>query len=122
MGAAIQRRAQAIEETKPDAVRRTIPFSYVLRPAAFFAPDNLLAISATGQHPGASRPVVITSEQTSNLLSLLDRGARIQPTSDQMFNYYRGQFRDWMRYAGMVETGDVRSSQNIDEVIYGQKD
>ena len=27
----------------------------------------------------------------------------------------------WMRYAGMVETGDPRSSQRIDEVVYGQK-
>lgn len=114
LGAAIQRRAQAIEETKPIAMRRTIPFSYVLRPASFFAPDNLLAISATGQHPGASRPVVITSEQTSNLLSLLDRGARIQPTSDQMFNYYRGQFRDWMRYAGMGDPTRSRGFADFD--------
>ena len=30
--------------------------------------------------------------------------------------------RPWMRYAGMVESGDARSSQHIDEVIYGQKD
>jgi hypothetical protein len=28
----------------------------------------------------------------------------------------------WMRYAGMVETGDPRSSQTIDEVVYGHKD
>jgi hypothetical protein len=28
----------------------------------------------------------------------------------------------WMRYAGFVETGDARSSQNIDELVYGQKD
>jgi hypothetical protein len=27
----------------------------------------------------------------------------------------------WMRYAGMVESGDSRSSQRIDEVVYGQK-
>jgi hypothetical protein len=30
--------------------------------------------------------------------------------------------RPWMRYAGMVETGDPRSSQRIDDVVYGQKD
>jgi hypothetical protein len=30
--------------------------------------------------------------------------------------------RPWMRYAGMVESGDPRSSQRIDEVVYGQKD
>lgn len=27
----------------------------------------------------------------------------------------------WMRYAGMIESGDPMSSQRIDEVIYGQK-
>jgi len=28
----------------------------------------------------------------------------------------------WMKYAGFVETGDRRSSQSIDEIVYGQKD
>ena len=27
----------------------------------------------------------------------------------------------WMRYAGMVESGDPQSSRNIDDVVYGQK-
>jgi hypothetical protein len=27
----------------------------------------------------------------------------------------------WMRYAGMVETGDSKSSQNIDDVVPGRK-
>ena len=27
----------------------------------------------------------------------------------------------WMRYAGMIESGDRSSSQNIDDVVYGQK-
>ena len=26
----------------------------------------------------------------------------------------------WMRYAGMVESGDAASSQKLDDVIYGQ--
>lgn len=30
--------------------------------------------------------------------------------------------KPWMRYAGMVETGDTRSSQHIDEIVYGQKE
>jgi hypothetical protein len=29
--------------------------------------------------------------------------------------------KPWMRYAGMVESGDPRSSQNIDDVVYGRK-
>jgi hypothetical protein len=30
--------------------------------------------------------------------------------------------KPWMRYAGMVESGEPRSSQNIDDVVYGRKD
>jgi Ribbon-helix-helix protein, copG family len=28
----------------------------------------------------------------------------------------------WMKYAGLVATGDPASSQSIDEIVYGQKD
>jgi hypothetical protein len=28
----------------------------------------------------------------------------------------------WMKFAGFVETGDARSSQSVDEIVYGQKD
>lgn len=28
----------------------------------------------------------------------------------------------WMRYAGMVESGDRNSSASIDEIVYGSKD
>jgi hypothetical protein len=28
----------------------------------------------------------------------------------------------WMKYAGMVATGDPHSSQSIDEIVYGSKD
>ena len=28
----------------------------------------------------------------------------------------------WMKFAGFVETGDPRSSQSVDEIVYGQKD
>ena len=29
--------------------------------------------------------------------------------------------KPWMRYAGMVETGEHRASQTIDEIVYGRK-
>lgn len=29
--------------------------------------------------------------------------------------------KPWMRYAGMVESGDHKSSRRIDDVVYGQK-
>ena len=29
--------------------------------------------------------------------------------------------KPWMRYAGMVETGDSKSSEQIDDIVYGPK-
>lgn len=29
--------------------------------------------------------------------------------------------RPWMRYAGFVESGDPKSSQHIDDIVYGRK-
>lgn len=28
----------------------------------------------------------------------------------------------WMSFAGLVESGNPRSSQSVDEIVYGQKD
>ena len=28
----------------------------------------------------------------------------------------------WMKFAGLVETGDPQSSQSIDELVYGHQD
>ena len=30
--------------------------------------------------------------------------------------------KPWMRYAGMIGTGDPKASQRVDDVVYGQKD
>lgn len=30
--------------------------------------------------------------------------------------------KPWMRYAGMIESGDPDSSRRIDDVVYGSKD
>jgi hypothetical protein len=29
--------------------------------------------------------------------------------------------KPWMKYAGMIETGDSSSSQKIDDIVYGSK-
>ncbi len=34
----------------------------------------------------------------------------------------RNQKKPWMRYAGMVASGDPASSRTIDEIVYGEKD
>ena len=49
-----------------------------------------------------------------SLAELLRRSLRTLLPADQSM--------PWMRYAGMVETGDAKSSRHIDDVIYGQKD
>jgi len=49
-----------------------------------------------------------------SLAELLRRSLRTMIPADEA--------EPWMRYAGMVESGDPRSSQNIDDVVYGQKD
>ena len=48
-----------------------------------------------------------------SLAELLRRSLRTMLPADDS--------KPWMRYAGMVESGDPDSSRNIDDVIYGQK-
>ena len=49
-----------------------------------------------------------------SLAELLRRSLRpLLPVDDE---------KPWMRLAGMVDSGDPRSSQRIDEVVYGHKD
>lgn len=48
-----------------------------------------------------------------SLAELLRRSLRSMIPSDES--------KPWMRYAGMIETGDPLSSERIDEVVYGDK-
>jgi hypothetical protein len=55
---------------------------------------------------------------------------KMRPTTRTLFKRWAGlasrtgliNSQPWMRYAGMIETGDPRASQTIDDVVYGQKD
>jgi hypothetical protein len=49
-----------------------------------------------------------------SLAELLRRSLRTMLPADDA--------KPWMRYAGMVETGDSHSSRGVDDVVYGQKD
>jgi len=49
-----------------------------------------------------------------SLAELLRRSLRTLLPADES--------KPWMRYAGMIETGDPSASQKIDDVVYGQKD
>ncbi len=46
-----------------------------------------------------------------SLAELLRRSLRAVIPADES--------KPWMRYAGMVETGDPRSSERIDDIVYG---
>ncbi|MGH6884580.1 MAG: CopG family transcriptional regulator [Geminicoccales bacterium] len=48
-----------------------------------------------------------------SLAELLRRSLRTMIPADEA--------KPWMRYAGMVESGDPRSSHDIDDVVYGKK-
>ena len=49
-----------------------------------------------------------------SLAELLRRSLRtILPADDS---------KPWMRFAGMIETGNPTASQTIDDVVYGDKD
>jgi hypothetical protein len=49
-----------------------------------------------------------------SLAELLRRSLRVMLPVDER--------KPWMRYAGMVESGDSESSRHIDEIVYGRKD
>ena len=49
-----------------------------------------------------------------SLAELLRRSLRTMLPADES--------KPWMKYAGMIETGDPKASQKIDDVVYGQKD
>ena len=48
-----------------------------------------------------------------SLAELLRRSLRQMLPADEK--------KPWMRYAGMVETGERDASQKIDEIVYGRK-
>ena len=48
-----------------------------------------------------------------SLAELLRRALRVILPADPS--------KPWMRYAGMIETGDTESSAHIDDVVYGEK-
>ncbi len=48
-----------------------------------------------------------------SLAELLRRSLRTMLPADES--------KAWMRYAGMIESGDPQSSRKIDEIVYGSK-
>ncbi len=64
-------------------------------------------VSLTKAEYGAAKRLGIS------LAELLRRSLRMMIPGDTS--------KPWMRYAGMVESGDPQSSRNIDDIVYGRK-
>ncbi len=67
---------------------------------------------------GLTRPEYAAAKREAarlgiSLAELLRRSLRTMIPADDS--------RPWMRYAGMVESGDAQSIRHVDDVVYGQK-
>jgi hypothetical protein len=100
-GAAIQRRAIAIDPT------RRLPASYILHSGSTGSDFWAEYFAATGVHPGYARPVVIKVQDTDAFYTALGRSG-ITPDSDRLLSALRHEYRDRLRFQG---AGDpVRSA------------
>lgn len=73
----------------------------MIRTQVSLGPDDYAAAKKEAERLGVS------------LAELMRRSLRsLLPPSDA---------KPWMRYAGMVESGDAQASQKIDEIVYGPK-
>jgi hypothetical protein len=73
----------------------------MIRTQVSLSPDEYQAAKAEAKRLGIS------------LAELLRRSLRSMLPVDES--------APWMRYAGMIETGDPESSRRIDEIVYGEK-
>jgi hypothetical protein len=89
LGAHIQR-ARLDANATPD---RASPYSYVLATGGISS-DNIAAAAASGAHPGSARPLLIKTDDASELTRLLTRptvGAN-RATNDALVSAYVGQY------------------------------
>ncbi len=81
-----------------DRQPRALPYSYVLDGGSGVIPQARAAAIATGQHPGYSTPLLIRLDQSA-FKEQLER-ANITPEADALFEVYRRQYRDLLRWQG----------------------
>ncbi|MFT3924621.1 MAG: DUF1501 domain-containing protein [Myxococcales bacterium] len=98
LGAHVQRHFVDIETGT-----RTAPFSYGFATAGGFIPtDNVLALVATGLHPGSARPLLIKVDNVSRLNQLLDRtsvGSSDDRTKyDALMQAYFDQYESQLKF------------------------
>jgi hypothetical protein len=104
LGAAIQRRAMAIEDAAQAANPRIAPWSYVLEPSSgLISTDNIDAFKATGLHPAASKPVTLQIAGGGLVARLRDRPMIRSTRQDALLRFYRDEYDRMLRYPGISD-------------------
>ena len=100
LGAHIQRFAQTVLP-----IGQSRPRSYVVFPPTptLFDESRLVAMTATGMHPGSARPLLLRIGEGAAFRAALGREG-IGPNHDRMVDVYRDQFRRDLRWAGSSVT------------------
>lgn len=70
---------------------------------------------AAGEHDRAKREA---KERGISLTEFVRRAVRDAVSTDAP----DPAAKPWMEFAGLVESGDPRSSQTVDEIVHGQED
>lgn len=114
---------------------RTAPYAYGFATAGGFIPtDNVLALVATGLHPGAARPLLIKVDNVNRLNTLLDRasvgGLSEREKYDALMQVYFAQYESELRFKKEGEalraskfrelsqaTKSVMGSQSVKDVL-----
>lgn len=106
-----------------DKSGRTAPYSYGFATAGGFIPsDNVLALVATGLHPGAARPLLIKVDNVDRLNTLLDRvavgGLDDRAKYDALMAAYFAQYEGQLKFG---KQGDALRSSRYRELAQAAK-
>lgn len=94
------------------------------------AQHNTISASLVGDNTYAYPVIMIRTQISLSQDDYLAAKAEAARLGISLAEYFRRALRaalpvndgpPWMRFAGMVETGDPHSSNSIDEVVYGHK-
>ena len=107
LGAAISHRFRA-----PD---RALPLSYAFMPNNLsFGGDNFQAIDAVGTHDGRHRPLRLSIGPSGDaFVGQLGRPGMADTNRDELVDYYRAHYRDWLRFRGSAAPGQLTRSSGF---------
>lgn len=115
LGAHIQRFSQeAIPLSTP------LPRSYVVFPPSYAVADEsrLVAMTATGTHPGSARPLFLRLGDGAQFVTALER-SNVGFQHDRLLDAYRDQYRRALRWGGPDVDGMVRNDHLTRSPAFG---